>query len=477
MIKDLTVGKPMKRIIAFTIPVVIGNIFQQLYSIIDTLIVGRTLGLDALAAVGATGAISFLIIGFIQGITAGFAVITAKYFGAHDEAMVRKSVGASMLLAVAVTVVMTAVAVLTAMPLLKLMATPDNIITGSYQYIVAIFYGIFATVFYNLFSNILRALGDSRTPLIFLIVATLINIVLDYVFIAYCNMGVAGAGWATVVAQAVSALLCLVYSLKKFEILRLKKSDFVVTLRFMWEHVRVGLPMAFQFSITAIGMMVVQSVLNGYGSLTVAAYTAASKIDSLIGQTVLMALGVTAATFAAQNYGAKQYDRIRQGIRDCMKLGVMLSVFGLAFVILAGKPLMRLFVENVDPALMAEVEELGMTYLILNAAFYILLAAVFVYRNALQGMERSAITMLAGVAELAMRSASTILLGAIWGYAGICVASPMAWLGADILLLAVYLPLIRRLMHPNRRRMARVDVSDWQFRERMSALSHAFFLH
>ena len=278
MRNDLTAGKPGKLILQFTLPLLVGNLFQQFYSMADTIIVGRTIDVYALAAVGATGAISFLILGFVQGVTSGFSVITAQCVGANDERGIRRSVATSILLSVGVTVLFTFLSIYTARPLLELMQTPADIIDDAYRYIIVIYYGIVTSVFFNLFSSILRALGDSKTPLIFLIIACIINIVLDFACILLFHMGVAGAAWATIIAQAVSALLCLLYSLKRFPVLRLHKEDWAFSWRFAWQHLRVGLPMAFQFSVTAIGVMIMQAALNSFGSETVAAFTAASKL-------------------------------------------------------------------------------------------------------------------------------------------------------------------------------------------------------
>lgn len=306
MVQDLTRGKPVKLILLFTIPLLIGNVFQQFYSMADTIIVGRTIGVDALAGVGATGSLSFLIIGFAQGLTAGLSVITAQRFGADDYDGVRKSVTVSLLISAVLTVVLTAIAVLTARPLLTLLQTPANIIDDAYDYIIIIFWGIFASMLFNLLSNVVRALGDSRTPLLFLIVACVLNIVLDFVFILAFKMGVAGAAWATVIAQVVSCALCILYIAKRIPLLRLCKKDWKVDASYIRTHCRVGLPMAFQTSIIAIGAMILQVPLNKLGSTAVGAFTAAQKIDNLAVQ-ILMSFGITMATYAAQNYGAGQH--------------------------------------------------------------------------------------------------------------------------------------------------------------------------
>ena len=308
MTSDLTAGKPLRKIILFTIPIFIGNVFQQLYSMVDaiivgqtinTIIVGQTINNDALAGVGATGAISFLIIGFVQGLTAGFAVKTSQLFGAKDEEGVRRSIASSILLGAGLTVVLTAVSVVTTMPLLKLMQTPDDIIGYSYDYIVTIYWGLIA---YNLGSSVLRAIGDSRTPLVFLVVAAVLNVGLDFLFIVAFKMGVAGAGWATVLSQGVSAIGCFAFLFARFKRFRIRGKHFANPLMFYWQHMAIGLPMALQFSI---GMMVQQTALNKLGSVAVTAYTAASKIDNLATQS-LYALGSTVATYCGQNYGAGQ---------------------------------------------------------------------------------------------------------------------------------------------------------------------------
>ena len=327
MTNDMTKGSPIKLILSFMVPLLIGNIFQQFYNMADTIIVGRTISVEALAAVGATGSISFLIVGFVQGVTSGFAVITAQRFGAGSENGVRRSVATSIILGIAVTIVMTAISVLVARPLLEIMKTPSDIIDDSYNYIIVIFEGIAAAVFFNLFSSILRSLGDSKTPLVFLIIASIINIILDFVFILTFKMGVAGAGWATVIAQFISGILCFVYSLKKFPILRLTKHDWKFSWKFAWQHLEVGLPMAFQFSITAIGTMVIQSALNSLGSTAVAAFTAGSKIDQFATQP-LASLGVAVATYTAQNYGARELERIKKGVTGAAIIATVCGIVG-----------------------------------------------------------------------------------------------------------------------------------------------------
>ena len=446
MNQELVTQKPLKSIVRFAIPVMIGSIFQQLYSMVDAVIVGRTLGLQALAAVGSTGAISFLVIGFVQGVTTGFSVLTAQHFGAQDEEQVKRSVAMSTLLCIAVTVVVTLISVLTAMPLLRLMETPEDIIAQAYDYIVVIYYGIGATVFYNMISNQVRAIGDSRTPLYFLIMASVLNIGLDFLFILAFHSGVAGAGWATVISQLVSAVACLIYAMKKYPVLRVRARHFLWSWRFAWQHLRLGLPMAFQFSITAIGVMVIQRALTRLGSDVVAAYTAASKID-MLATLAFVSVGTTMATYCAQNYGAGQYRRIRQGVKSASLMSAVLCVISLAFILIFRDLLTRLFVSEEDFGAVIDNVHL---YLNINAGTYLLLAILFVLRNSIQGVGYSFLAMFAGVIELLMRIVAASVLANPLGYPGICAANPIAWLGADIFLVLAYWLVVRRMPKEDR---------------------------
>lgn len=438
MVNDMTKGTPWKLLIMFSIPLLIGNIFQQLYNMADTIIVGRTLGVQALAAVGATGCIAFLIIGFVQGITSGFAVITAQRFGAGDEKGVRRSAATSIILSIAVTIIMTALSVALSYPMLRAMNTPSDIIDGSHAYISVMFAGLIAPVFFNLFSSILRSLGDSKTPLVFLIIASVINIVLDFVFILSFKMGVAGAAWATVTAQMLSGVMCLVYSLKRFPILRLKREDWRFSWNFAWAHLRIGLPMAFQFSITAIGVMILQTALNSLGSTAVAAYTAASKIDQLATQP-LVSYGVAMATYAAQNYGAGRPDRIKRGVTSCSIIAIVSGLLGCAVVILFRSQLVSLFVGSDKDQVMDMVS----TYLWINAVPYFVLGLLFVFRNVLQGIGSSTMPLLAGVFELITRSVIAFTLTGVFGFKAICAAGPAAWAAAAIPLMITYAVMLR----------------------------------
>lgn len=443
---DMTNGSPMKLMIYFSIPLLIGNIFQQLYSMVDTMIVGRFMNSKALAAVGTTGPLNFLVIGFIIGITGGFAVIVAQRFGAKDEVGLRKSVATSIILCVIVTIFITWLSVVTTMPLLRLINTPEDIIKDAYNYIVVIYWGLAATVMYNMIACILRALGDSKTPLYFLIVSSVLNIVLDLVFIINFHMGVAGAAWATVISQAVSGVLCLFYTIKKYPILHLTKEDFKWDWKLARKHLSIGLPMAFQFSITAIGIVILQGALNLFGSVKIAAYTAASKVEQLVMQPA-QTFGVTMANYAGQNLGANRIDRIRDGVTKCSILSLIFCVLAIFVMNVFGGPMCNLFLSERDP----EIIDAAMLYLRTCSYFFAFVSLIFVYRNALQGVGRSFMPLMAGVFELLIRSVVAFTLPNVIGYLGICFAGPFAWVGACVPLGITYFIVIKKMMEEYKR--------------------------
>ena len=440
MTKTLTQGNPAKLIFFFAMPLIIGNIFQQFYSMADTLIVGRTIGVNALAAVGCTGSITFFILGFVNGLTSGLSIITAQKFGSGNEHAVRKSFAAGILISVAAAIIFTILAVFLARPLLELLQTPDEIIEDAYSYLVIIFMGIPATILFNLLSNIVRALGDSKTPLYFLIFACLVNIVLDFVFILNFHMGVAGAGVATILAQLLSGILCILFIVKKVPLLWVKKEDFRIHPEIILSHLGVALPMAFQMSIIAIGSLMLQFALNGLGSVSVAAYTASQKIDS-IATFPMNSFGTAMATYAAQNYGAGKFNRIRKGVFQCILISGSFSIL-MGFVnIFAGSQLTSLFVGAGE----TEVLALSQTYLTINGCMYPVLALLFIYRFTLQGIGKSLFPTVAGVMELIMRAIGALILTGLFGFAGACASNPLAWIGACIPLAAAYYASMRKL--------------------------------
>ena len=439
MERDMTVGSPTKMILNFTFPIFLGNVFQQFYNMADTIIVGKFVGAKALAAVGSTGTIMFLIIGFLTGLTAGFTVPTSQKFGAGDMKAMRKTVGSAVILSAVVSIVMTIVSMLGMRGLLKLMHTPDDIFREAYSYIMVICAGIFAQVLYNLLASILRALGNSKTPLYFLILAAGLNVVLDLVFIIGVHMGAAGAAYATVVAQGVSGLLCLLYIIKKVPILHLTKDDWSLDSILVKIQLGVGFPMALQYSITAIGSMMMQAALNLLGSLAIAGFTAGSKIEQLVTQ-AYVALGTTMATYCAQNTGAGKVDRIRKGFRSSTSIGIVYSVAAGAVIMFVGKYLTPLFLSENITEIMNYVD----IYLKCVGAFFIPLTIVNVYRNGIQGMGYGILPMMAGVAELIGRGVVAIIAARYHSYFGVCMASPAAWILAGGLLLVMYAHVIRQ---------------------------------
>lgn len=452
---DMTVGNPLRHIVRFTIPLLIGNIFQVLYNMVDTIIVGRTISIEALAAVGASGAISFLIVGFAIGFTNGLSIIIAQRFGANDLDGVRKSFAIGLILTLLVSVLLTFVSTAFTMPLLELMRTPANIIKDSYDYLIVIFYGIFFQMFYNYISCVIRSLGDSKTPLYFLLISSILNIILDLVFIINFKMGVAGAGLATVIAQALSGILCILYVLKKFPELRLSKKDFKWNPKYNIKHLQLAFPMAFQMSVTAIGVIAVQVVLNSFGSTVIAGHTAANKIEQLITQPQI-SFGLAMATFVGQNYGAMHEDRIKEGVKKCAWIVSVFSLIVIVLVLIFAKPIARIFIDPTnDPALTDSVIHYTQIYFYVVSVFYFALGLLFVYRNSLQGMGNSGIVLLGSAVELVARiilafvlaQSLTKLYGETLGYVGVCAAGPIAWVSALVLFMCSYFANIKKLPH------------------------------
>ena len=437
--RDLTRGNPLKQLLLFALPVLMGNLFQQLYSMVDTVIVGRYLGENAMAAVGATGSVHFFIMGFVQGTTSGLAIRTAQAFGRGDDAEIRRSVRCCLILGLGLTIVMTSLSVPFLRPLLRFMLLPDELLNDAALYIQVICGGMFSAIYYNIMSGIMRALGDSRTPLIFLIVSALLNVVLDILFIATFGMGVEGAALATVVAQSTSALCCFIYGRRHCKYLHTASERKNITWKFCMEHLALGVPMGLQFSVTAIGSMTLQSAFNRFGTAGVTAYTVACKVESLAMQPS-MALGVTMANYMGQNKGAQRYDRIRQGSRCAMGIGITIAVLTAAFSMGLGEKVMGLFFTG---EITEQVRQWAMLYLNFTAFFYPFLASIFVFRNSLQGLGEKAAPMLGGVIELIARVSVASLLPGVLGYLGACMAPSAAWMGAGIWTMVWYFHLER----------------------------------
>ena len=433
MTKDMTNGSPMKLILGFSIPLLFGYLFQQFYNLVDTLIVGRFLGVDALAAVGSTGSLNFLIIGFCMGVCNGFAIPLAHKFGAGDYRGLRAFMVNAIYLSAIFAVAMTAVTVVFCRPILELMRTPDNIIDGAYLYIVIIFAGIPATYLYTLISAIIRSMGDSKSPVVFLVISSVMNIALDLVFIINLHLGVAGASLATVISQAVSGIGCLIYSWKKFEILHMHHEETRISGRHIYILCKMGVPMGLQYSITAIGSVVIQTAINSLGSIAVASVTAGQKIGMFF-CCPFDALGGTMATYAGQNAGAGKVDRIRQGVRSATLIGGIYSIAACIVLTVFGGVIPLLFVDASETVVIHQAHQ----FLTFNSLFYIPLTIVNVWRFTIQGMGYSLFAILAGVCEMIARAMVGFLLVPIFGYIIICFASPLAWLLADAFLIPAF---------------------------------------
>ena len=438
--KDMTSGSTMKLILGFAVPLLMGMLFQQVYSLVDTIIVGRFLGVSALAAVGATGSINFLIVGFCQGICNGFALPVAQRFGAKDYDGLRKYVGNSAVLAIIFGGAITLITVIACRPILELMQTPSDIIDLSYNYIVVIFAGIPAIMLYNILSAYLRSLGDSVTPVIFLVISAGLNIGLDLLFIVTFKWGVFGAAFATVLSQAVSGILCLILIIKKFDILHLKRDDWKLD----WDYTRylliMGLPMGLQYSITAIGSVILQSSVNTLGSTAVASMTAGSRISMFV-VCPFDALGSTMATFGGQNVGAGRLDRLGRGLRSAVTLGAIYSALILVVLIFFGRDLILLFVNASEVTVIAQAKQ----FLVTNAAFYLMLALVNIVRFLIQGMGFSGFAVFAGVFEMVARALVGRVFVPIFGFIAACFASPLAWIFADCFLIPAFFHCRKKL--------------------------------
>ena len=441
--KDMTTGSSMKLILGFAVPLLMGMLFQQVYSLVDTIIVGRFLGVNALAAVGATGSINFLIIGFCLGLCNGFALPVAQRFGAKDYDGLRKYVGNSAVLSVIIGGTITVFTVVFCRNILQIMDTPADIIDLSYNYIVVIFAGIPATLLYNILSSHLRSLGDSVTPVAFLILSACLNIGLDLLFIVTFHWGVFGASFATVLSQLVSGVLCLFFIIIRFDILHLKRDDWRLDPAYVRNLLVMGLPMGFQYSITAIGSVILQAAVNSLGSIAVASMTAASKISMFV-VCPFDALGSTMATYGGQNVGAGKLERLAKGLRSAVILGAIYSAVIFVVVYFFGENMIQIFLspteENAATVLVRAKE-----FLVINAAFYFPLALVNIVRFLIQGMGFSGFAVFAGVFEMVARTIVGLFLVPVFGFVAACFASPLAWIFADAFLIPAFFFCRKRL--------------------------------
>lgn len=435
----MTTGSPAKLIIRFMIPMFLGNLFQQFYNVVDSIVAGQFLGVQALAAIGSTGSLMFFVIGWLNGLTSGFAIMVAQCFGAKKEGRMRHYVAMSVYLSVAFALVMTIGLTLANEPILRLMNYSEEIMPEVKAYMGIIYAGLLVTVAYDALSAFLRALGDSRSPLYFLMISAGINVFLDIVFIVVMGMGVEGCAYATVIAQAISAFCCFIYIVKKYPILHLRKEDF----RYSWNSVKkllgLGIPMALQFSITAIGTIIVQGAVNVYGETYMAGFSAAGKLQNILG-TVFVAFGATVATYVGQNRGAGRIDRVREGVRCTQYMILAWSVIAMILMFFFGKYMTCIFVNS------SETDVLAVSVEYFHTVFwcYPFLGSIFLYRNTLQGMGYGLVPMMGGIFELAARTIIVLLVAGHTSFRGVCLADPAAWIAALIPLVPYYIYIMRK---------------------------------
>lgn len=443
MTRDMTQGSPLKLILTFSLPLLGGFLFQQLYSFMDTMVVGGVLGTEALAAVGDTGSLNFLINGFCMGICSGFSIPIAQAFGAKDETEMRRYVMHSVYLCAIISVIMGLLTGFFSPQLLRMLQTPEDIIDMSVAYIQPVFFAIPVTVLYNMCGGVMRSLGDSKTPVVAITIAALLNIVLDYLFILAFHMGVEGAAWATVISQLVSGVWCLVKLRRNFPVLRMHPEDKRIRAPFVRRLLTMGIPFGLQYSITAIGSLTVTYAVNGIGTIAVAAVTAGGKL-SMFFCCVFDALASTMATFAGQNVGARKVERVNEGLKAASIIGCVYCVLAFVAIYFFGKPLVGLFISS-DSENRIEVINMAQQFLLVNSALYIPLLFVNIVRFSIQGLGYTMVAMIAGLMELIGRAVVAVLFVPAFGFAAACCANPAAWLLADAFLFPCYFSCIAKL--------------------------------
>ena len=445
--RDLTQGSPMKLLLGFAFPLLGGFLFQQLYSFVDTLIVGVHLGYDKLGAVGSTGSLNFLINGFCMGICSGFSLPIAQAFGAKDETEMRRFVMHAVYLCAMISVALGLLTGIFAPQLLDMLGTIDALRDDAIAYIRPIFFAIPATVMYNMASGVMRSLGDGRTPMIAIVIAALTNIALDVLFMVHLGMGVEGAAYATVISQLVSGLWCLLVIRRKFTVLRMEKEDLRWRAPFVRRLLNMGIPFGLQYSITAIGSLTVTAAMNGISTEAVSAVTAAGKLSMLF-CIVFDALASAMATFAGQNVGAKKLDRVSQGLRSASIVGCIYCVLAFLVILFFGRDMVSLFIRADDPEIAGTIEtvlNMAHQFLIVNSALYIPLLFVNIVRFTIQGLGFTTVAMTAGVMELIGRAGVAVLLVPFFGFDAAVWANPAAWLLADFFLFPCYFTVMKWL--------------------------------
>ena len=441
-IKDMTVGSPLKLIISFALPLMAGNIFQQLYTVVDTMVVGKALGVDALAALGATDWLYWMWLGMIQGVTQGFGILMAREFGAKQFESLRSVVGSSVSLSALSALLLLILGQIAAEPILALLNTPPEIMDGSLLYLRIMFLGIPIVMAYNLLATILRSLGDGQTPLYAMIVASISNIILDLIFVLVFRWGIAGAAIATLIAQAISSVYCLL-KIKKIEFMTLHRSHFTLKPAMARRLLSLGSPMAAQNAIIAIGGMIIQGIVNGYGVAFIGGFTAANKLYGVL-EIAATSYGYAMITYVGQNLGAGKIDRIRTGMKWATTVALATSALIAAVMLAFGQHIVGAFISG-TPEEVAAATQVGFTYLSIMSICLPILYILHVSRSAVQGMGNTVLPMVSGIAEFIMRTGGVLLLPALVGENGIFIAEVSAWLGADLILVPSYFIMIKRV--------------------------------
>ena len=438
--REMTAGPALPLIFNFTMPLLLGNLLQQTYSLVDAAIVGKFLGINALAAVGASSSVIFLILGFCNWCSCGFGIQVAQKFGASDYVMMRRYVAVSLQLSLVMSVMIALITSIYCADILRIMRTPENIFEGAYAYLLVTFIGVPCTFLYNLLSSIIRALGDSKTPFWFLLFSTILNIILDLFCILVLKWGVLGAAIATVFSQGISALLCYVYMYRHFQILKGEAKEHKFQLHLARTLLNIGVPMGLQFSITAIGSIMLQSANNALGTACVAAFTSAMRIKMFF-ICPFESLGIAMATYCGQNYGAGKPKRIWQGIKAS---GVMMLIYALlTFVVLmvGARTLALLFVDTTELEILKNTE----LFLHVSAYFFPFLGLLCILRYTIQGAGYTNLAMLSGVSEMIARTLVSIYAVPVYGYIAVCFGDPTAWLAADLFLIPAFIYVYRKL--------------------------------
>lgn len=432
-VRNLTQGKIFSQILFFAIPVIIGNFLQELYNVVDTLIVGQTLGEIKLAAVGSTSSLNFFALGFFIGLSAGCSVITSQHFGAGNIKQIKKSVAAHILIGIISSAVLTVAFVFLVNPFLTMLGTTKETFDYASRYLTIIYLGIPATMLYNLTASLLRSVGDSKTPLYLLLFSSVLNVGLDLLFIVVFKWDVAGAAIATVVSQLISAVLCCIYICFKVKLLLPTKESFTSIGRMVADELKVGCPMGLQNSVISIGMMVLQYFVNQFGSYAVAGYTIGNRVQMLV-QNPMNSMSTVIATFAGQNEGAGKYDRIRKGVNYCLILCITYAIAVGALTMLFATPITGIFTSNSSQ----QTIDYSVQFIFWNCPFEFTLGMLFIYRGTIQGLKNGIIPMIGSLIEVLMRICAPVILSSIIGYISICVAGPAAWTASMLLMLAVY---------------------------------------